>query len=73
MRRDRMELLKNADLYIRYMLNGKKKCTYNVSIWGPDTIKIYYKNDIGKKRYHIVNQKQFIRKVSFYSQNKERG
>jgi len=67
MRKDSVLLCKKADLFIRYMLGGARKRTYLVTLWGSANIKIYYKTDIGKKGYHIVNQSEFIKKCSIYS------
>jgi len=67
MRKDQLILQEKADLYIRYMLNGRHKFTYRVTTWGPDTIRIDYRNAVRKKCHHIVNQTKFIEKVTFYT------
>ena len=70
MRKDQAILQQKADLYIRYMLNGRHKYCYKVSINGPDTIRIDYRNATRKKCHHVVNQQKFIDKVNFYSRDK---
>lgn len=73
MRKDQAILKQKAEMYIRYMLNGRRKKVTGVTLWGPDTIKIYFRSDIGVRGEHVVDQKQFISKVDFYSRDKGEG
>ncbi len=66
MEADQTELCVGADLFLRYMLNGRKKKAYLGNTWRKGQLIIHYKNDLGKRATHIVNRVKFVEKVNQY-------